>query len=183
MVQCALRRWLRVPRPATADHRRRPSRGAPSDGARKLDSRTNFFYMATGITPAMCMRLTGIGSQYIYAMRDSEGNYLDGGRNYRLTLPADIPESRFWSLMLYDRQTRSMLQTDQPCRASAASPAPSRPTRTVRPTSTSGPPRLRARPTTGSRPSRARAGGPSCGSTTHSSRSSTRPGGRARSNP
>jgi hypothetical protein len=86
---------------------------APSDGARKLDSRTNFFYMATGATPAMCMRLTGIGSQYIYAMRDSDGNFLDGGRNYRLTLPADIPESRFWSLILYDRQTRSMLQTDQ----------------------------------------------------------------------
>jgi hypothetical protein len=86
---------------------------APSDGARKLDSRTNFFYMATGITPAMCMRLTGIGSQYIYAMRDGEGQFFDGARNYRLTLPADIPESRFWSVILYDRQTRSMLQTGQ----------------------------------------------------------------------
>ena len=86
---------------------------APSDGARKLNSATNFFYMATGITPAMCMRLTGIGSQYIFAMRDSEGNYLDGARNYRLTLPPDIPESRFWSVILYDNQTRSMLQTDQ----------------------------------------------------------------------
>jgi hypothetical protein len=85
----------------------------PSDGARKLDSRTNFFYMATGCTPAMCMRLTGIGSQYIYAMRDSDGNYFEGDRNYRLTLPADIPQSRFWSLILYDRQTRSELQTDQ----------------------------------------------------------------------
>jgi hypothetical protein len=86
----------------------------PSDGARKLGARTNFFYMATGITPAMCMRLTGIGSQYVYTMRDGDGDYLDGGRSYRLTLPADIPESRFWSVMLYDRQTRSMLQTDQP---------------------------------------------------------------------
>jgi len=86
---------------------------SPSDGARKLDSRTNFFYMATGITPAMCMRLTGIGSQYVYAMRDSEGDYFDGARNYHLTLPPDIPESRFWSLILYDNQTRSMLQTDQ----------------------------------------------------------------------
>ncbi len=85
----------------------------PSDGARKLNSATNFFYMATGITPAMCMRLTGIGSQYVYAMRDSEGNYFDGARNYRLTLPPDIPESRFWSLLMYDNQTRSMLQTDQ----------------------------------------------------------------------
>ena len=84
-----------------------------SDGARKLNSRTNFFYMATGITPAMCMRLTGIGSQYVFAMRDSNGDYFDGARNYRLTLPPDVPESRFWSLLMYDRQTRSMLQTDQ----------------------------------------------------------------------
>ncbi len=85
----------------------------PSDGARKLSARTNFFYMATGTTPAMCMRLTGIGSQYIYAMRDGEGAYFDGGREYRLTLPPDIPESRFWSILLYDNQTRSMLRTDQ----------------------------------------------------------------------
>jgi hypothetical protein len=70
--------------------------------------------MATGTTPAMCMHLTGIGSQYLYAMRDSDGDYFDGGRNYKLTLPADIPQSRFWSVILYDRQTRSMLQTDQP---------------------------------------------------------------------
>jgi hypothetical protein len=86
---------------------------AARDGARKLQARTNFFYMATGITPAMCMRLTGIGSQYLFAMRDSEGKYLDGSRNYRLVLPPDIPESRFWSVLIYDNQTRSMLQTDQ----------------------------------------------------------------------
>jgi hypothetical protein len=86
----------------------------PSDGARKLSARIAFFYPYTGITPAMCMRLTGIGSQYVWAMRSGDGEYLDGGRNYRLTLPPDIPESRFWSVMVYDRQTRSMLQTDQP---------------------------------------------------------------------
>ena len=39
--------------------------------------------MATGTTPAMCMRLTGIGSQYIYAMRDSDREFFEGGRNYR----------------------------------------------------------------------------------------------------
>ncbi len=86
---------------------------APSDGARKLNARTSFFYGYTGITPAMCMNLTGIGSQYLIAMRASDGEYLDGDRSYRLTLPPDIPAARFWSVMLYDRQTRSMLQTDQ----------------------------------------------------------------------
>ncbi len=86
---------------------------SPSDGARKLNSKIAFLYPATGVTPAMCMRLTGIGSQYLMAVRGSDGEYLDGGRNYRLTLPPDIPQSRFWSVMVYDRQTRSMLQTDQ----------------------------------------------------------------------
>ena len=97
---------------------------SPSDGARKLNSRTNFFYMATGITPAMCMRLTGIGSQYIYAMRDSEGEYLDGARNYRVTLPPDIPESRFWSVIaLRPPDPLDAPNGSAPAARSAASPA------------------------------------------------------------
>ena len=154
----------------------------PSDGARKLDSRTNFFYMATGITPAMCMRLSGIGSQYIYAMRDSEGAYFDGARAYELTLPPEIPQSRFWSLVLYDRQTRSMLQTSQPKPSLGSQSGSSKRTRTGPRVSTSARRHPTARSTTGSRQSRAKGGGPSCGSTTRYSRSSTRPGERARSN-
>ena len=84
-----------------------------SDGARKLNSRIAFYYPATGDSPAMCMRLTGIGSQYLIASRDADGHYVDGGRHYRLKLPAGIPERRFWSVTIYDRQTRSLLQTDQ----------------------------------------------------------------------
>ena len=87
---------------------------SPSDGARKLNARIAWFYPYTGVTPAMCMRLTGIGSQYLVAMRDGGDQFLDGARSYRLTLPPGIPQSRFWSVMVYDRQTRSMLQTGQP---------------------------------------------------------------------
>jgi hypothetical protein len=87
---------------------------AESDGARKLNSRIAFLYPATGVTPAMCMHLTGIGSQYLMTVRDSGGEYLDGAKTYKLSLPAGIPFERFWSVMLYDNQTRSMLQTSQP---------------------------------------------------------------------
>jgi hypothetical protein len=87
---------------------------SPSDGARKLNARNWFHYIATGITPAMCMHLTGIGSQYVCATRGGDGEYLDGGRSYRVSLPPNIPQSRFWSMMVYDNQTRSMLRTDQP---------------------------------------------------------------------
>jgi hypothetical protein len=84
-----------------------------TDGARKLAARTSFFYLATGITPAMCMYLTGIGSQYIAGAVDSEGNSLNGSNTYKLTLPPNIPQVRFWSTTVYDNQTRSMIQTDQ----------------------------------------------------------------------
>jgi hypothetical protein len=52
------------------------------------------------------------------APSDAGRRWWQGGmrtrRDEHLTLPADIPESRFWSVILYDRQTRSMLKTDQP---------------------------------------------------------------------
>jgi hypothetical protein len=85
----------------------------PPTGARTLNARTSFFFYATYINPAMCMRLTGIGSQYLGAFVDSNGEYFDGGKTYKVTLPKDIPAEKFWSLTVYDNQTRSMLDTPQ----------------------------------------------------------------------
>jgi hypothetical protein len=85
----------------------------PSDGARKLNARTWFFYLATGVTPAMCMRLENIGSQYLAAYLDSKGTPLDGNKTYKVKLPPNIPAARFWSLTVYDNQSRSMLETPQ----------------------------------------------------------------------
>jgi hypothetical protein len=95
------------------DITRAGSKPYPNKGARRLHSRTSFFYTATGITPAMCMRLTGVGSQYLIGNVDAAGDPFDGSKTYRLALPKDIPAARFWSLTLYDNQTRSMLQTEQ----------------------------------------------------------------------
>lgn len=85
----------------------------PPTGARKLNSRTSFFIAYTGITPAMCMRLTHVGSQYLMVFKDSKKEYFEGSTTYKVTLPKNIPEANFWSITLYDNQTRSMLQTDQ----------------------------------------------------------------------
>jgi hypothetical protein len=84
------------------------------NGARILDARTLFHFYATGITPAMAVRMpAGVGSQYAMAFVDAKGRPLDGGRNYRLHLPPHIPAKDFWSVGVYDNQTRSQLQTDQ----------------------------------------------------------------------
>jgi hypothetical protein len=84
-----------------------------NNGERMLDARALFHYYATGITPAMAFSKPGTGSAYAYAARDSKGDYLDGGKTYKITLPAPIPVGQFWSFMVYDGQTRSMLETDQ----------------------------------------------------------------------
>lgn len=44
---------------------------------------------------------------------DSRGNKLNGGKNYKLTLSADIPAKSFWSVIVYDTDTRMMIHTDQ----------------------------------------------------------------------
>lgn len=84
-----------------------------NNGERMLDARTMFHYAATGITPAMAAAKPGTGSAYAFAVRDSEARYLDGGKTYRITLPAPVPAGQFWSFTVYDNQTRSMLETDQ----------------------------------------------------------------------
>ena len=55
----------------------------------------------------------GSGSVYGFTAKDAAGNYLDGGKTYRIDLEAPIPAADFWSFTVYDNQHRSMLETDQ----------------------------------------------------------------------
>lgn len=79
------------------------------NGARLLDARTQFHYFATVVTPAMAHAQDGAGSAYAYTAEDGDGHALDGGATYTLRIPADAPAKNFWSIDLYDTQTRSLL--------------------------------------------------------------------------
>ena len=80
---------------------------------RNLDARTLFFYTATVNTPAMALEIPGVGSNYAFCTKDKNGNILYGEKNYKLLMPPNVPAKDFWSIVVYDPQTRSMLQTDQ----------------------------------------------------------------------
>ena len=85
-----------------------------AQGARNLDARTKFFYGYTVNTPKMMEKIVGGGSQYGVAFTDSTGQPFDGSKSYKINVPANVPANRFWSVVLYDPQTRSQLQTSQP---------------------------------------------------------------------
>jgi hypothetical protein len=78
-----------------------------------LEARDRWFAQAIVTSPAMFRREEGAGSLYWLAARDGNGAYLDGGRNYKLAVPTPVPGKLFWSLTIYDAQTRSQVVTEQ----------------------------------------------------------------------
>ena len=82
-------------------------------GVANLSASALFLFAATGVTPAMDTQIVGEGSTYPWTAEDGDNHPLDGGKNYKLHLPGPIPAKNFWSVIVYDAQTRSMLQTDQ----------------------------------------------------------------------
>ena len=84
------------------------------DGAPQIDARNNVYYMAAGNSPAMMDKNVGQGSQYLWSYRDANGEFLDGGKTYRLHVLPNIPAKNFWSVVVYDALSRSELQNGQP---------------------------------------------------------------------
>lgn len=76
-------------------------------------ARDKWFYQAIATSPQMFRRDPGAGSLYWLGLRDQAGAYLQGGKTYRLTVPLPVPARLFWSVTVYDAETRSQIQTQQ----------------------------------------------------------------------
>jgi hypothetical protein len=52
----------------------------------------------------------GAGQFYLISIKDKDGNTFDGGKTYRLKVPADPPVEQYWSATAYDRKTHALIR-------------------------------------------------------------------------
>jgi len=78
-----------------------------------LDERASWFYEAVGAGAAMAPKRPGPSSAYLSAYKDKAGHWLDGGTSYRLRVPPNAPIKLFWSVTVYDVDTRALIRNDQ----------------------------------------------------------------------
>jgi hypothetical protein len=81
-------------------------------GYSQLDERGSWFYEAIGNSVGMQGRILGFGQVYLETSKDSAGNWLDGGKTYRMRVEPNPPVRQFWSVTLYDNLSRAPVITD-----------------------------------------------------------------------
>lgn len=77
-------------------------------------ARDRYFAQAIVMSPAMLKRDPSAGSLYWGAFKDANNKAMDGGRHYKLTVPMPVPARLFWSVTVYDTETRSLIQNGRP---------------------------------------------------------------------
>ena len=78
-----------------------------------INQRASFFQYAYSSAPAMVMRTIGAGSKYPVALRDADGDILNGSNQYMLHLPEGIPAAAFWAVTLYNVTDGTMVAAPQ----------------------------------------------------------------------
>jgi hypothetical protein len=79
----------------------------------QLDERAAYFYVGLAVTKAMLSKTPGVGQAYLASFRDKEGHAFDGAKSYHLHVPPNPPAKQFWSVTLYDVDTRSLVQNKE----------------------------------------------------------------------
>ncbi len=80
---------------------------------RNLLTSDAYFWVGFGTSASIGVRKAGAGSMYYTTPRDATGAYLDGGKNYLLKIPGPVPASLFWSITVYDSETRTIIDSGQ----------------------------------------------------------------------
>ena len=87
--------------------------GAEPEFSAPLDEYASWFYEAVTAAPAMATKVPGVGQTYLEATKDRDGNWLDGGKTYRLRVDAHVPAKQFWSVTAYDNESRCFIDNQE----------------------------------------------------------------------
>jgi hypothetical protein len=79
----------------------------------QLDERAAYFYEAVALSKGMVTKNPGVGQAYLCSYRDKHGHAFDGGKSYRLRVPPNPPAKQFWSVTVYDTETRGIIQNQE----------------------------------------------------------------------
>jgi hypothetical protein len=82
-----------------------------NNGNNDIDARTLWHYQAICVSPNLLSTTPGVGTAYLTAFRDENGDYLMGDKTYRLRVPANPPVKRFWAVTAYDPTSRALLDS------------------------------------------------------------------------
>ena len=72
-----------------------------------------YFHKAYGTSAGMFVSMPGKGAQYIGVQQDPSGGWLMGNNTYHIHVPANVPVENYWSFVIYDAETRSLLDNGQ----------------------------------------------------------------------
>ena len=78
-----------------------------SDDAVEIDKRAAAWFFFTFYPKVLTEHA---GTVYLAPIADNTGQPLQAGRNYKLTVPKDVPAKQFWSLTMYDRATWAFIK-------------------------------------------------------------------------
>jgi hypothetical protein len=76
----------------------------------QLDERIALYYSAWGMSNGSVTKTPGVGQIYLGSFVDKDGQPFDGAKSYRLRVPAKVPAKLFWSVTVYDIDTRALIQ-------------------------------------------------------------------------
>jgi hypothetical protein len=80
------------------------------ENSTQFEERTDMYYGAWGMSNGSITKTVGVGQTYLASFVDKDGQPFDGAKSYRLHVPPNPPAKLFWSVTLYEIETRLLIQ-------------------------------------------------------------------------
>ncbi|MFE4500660.1 DUF1254 domain-containing protein [Rhodococcus sp. NPDC056743] len=82
-------------------------------------------YTSRGVVYHMAfigLKHLGVGQFYLVDLRDKDGSLFNSANTYRMSVPADVPVSQYWSVTMYDADTHGFIRGNAKYSVSSQTP-------------------------------------------------------------